>query len=185
MTSGQEALIGDADCMALQLAEVPGDEVPRATERTMLDALHFRYRAVLGNGRRYVAAEHVRSHASFDARRTADFIAVDTWKSGRFDLHGHEVKVSRSDWLRELKDPEKAAEFTPYMNRWWVVVPDSSIVKPGELPAAWGLLVLAGGLLEVARHAPRQDAEPIPQTRLVALMRAVQSTAASRAGADR
>lgn len=164
-----------------EAAPEPPAPVIAATERTMLDALHERYGAVLGNGRRYVVAEHVRSHASFDARRTADFVALDTWKSGRFDLAGHEVKVSRADWLRELKDPSKAAEFTPFMNRWWVVVPDAAIVRPGELPDGWGLMALAGSRLRAVTAAPRQEAEPMPPVRLVALMRAVQATAAARA----
>jgi len=32
---------------------------------------------------------------------------MDLWPSGGLEIHGHEVKVSRSDWLRELKEPEK------------------------------------------------------------------------------
>ena len=164
-----------------ELDGFPGPPAPAGvTERTMLDALHRRYGAVLGNGRRYVVAEHVRSHASFDARRTADFVALDTWKSGKFDLHGHEVKISRSDWLRELAEPEKAGEFTPWMNRWWVVIADPSIVRPGELPAAWGLLVLRGSTLAAARTAPRRETPLLPPTRFAALMRAVQKTAAAR-----
>jgi hypothetical protein len=125
------------------------------TERTLLDALHLRYGLTLGNGRRYVTAEHVRSHAGFDARRTADFVAVDTWQSGQFGIHGHEVKVTRADWLRELKDPDKAAEFTLYMHYWWLVVPGADIVRAGELPGRWGLLALRGGLLCAVKKAPR------------------------------
>jgi hypothetical protein len=150
------------------------------TERDLLAALHHRYSYVLGNGRRYVVAEQVRSHASFDARRTADFIALDTWKSSNFALHGHEVKVSRSDWLRELKEPEKAAEFIPYLNYWWVVVPAPAIVKTAELPDWWGLMTLAGGQLRALKRARRQEAAPLTMTRMVALMRAVQRTAALR-----
>jgi hypothetical protein len=153
---------------------------PRVTERVMLDALHARYNGRYGNGPRYAVAEHVRSHCSFDARRTADFVAMDLWKSGRLDLHGHEVKVSRSDWLRELKQPEKAAEFIPYMNRWWLVIADAAMVRAGELPAGWGMIVLAGPVLRVVKHAPRRDAKPLTPTRLAGLLRAVAQTAARR-----
>lgn len=155
------------------------------TEREMLDALHARYSLGYGNGPRYAVAEHVRSHCSFDARRTADFVAMDMWKTGRLDLHGFEVKVSRSDWLRELKDPSKAAEFIPYMNRWWLVIADASMVKADELPAGWGLMELAslGGRasMRIVKHAPRRDALPLPPTRLAPLLRAVAQTAAHRA----
>jgi hypothetical protein len=152
-------------------------EPSKLTEGDVLEALYARYSQVHGNGQRYAVASQVRSHASFYARRTADFVAMDLWTTGRLTLHGHEVKVSRSDWLRELKDPSKAAEFTPYMNTWWVVVSDARIVRDGELPDDWGLMAVRGGLLRVVRKAPWREALPLPPTRLAALLRAVAQTA--------
>jgi hypothetical protein len=154
------------------------------TEGDMIAALHARYGQVAGNGRRWAVAGGVRSHAGFDARRTADFIAMDTWPSKGLEIHGHEVKVSRSDWLRELKEPEKAAEFIPYVNRWWLVVPDPVIVGLGELPGGWGLMAMRGGRLAVIEKAARHDALPLPPTRLAALLRAVEGTAMNRALRD-
>src|SRR5579859_3147977 len=116
------------------------EDPPKMTEAELTDALYERYGQVHGNGPRYAVAAQVRSQAGHYARRTADFVAMDLWPSARLTLHGHEIKVSRSDWLRELKDPSKAAEFIPYMNSWWVVVPDARIVRDGELPDDWGLL---------------------------------------------
>lgn len=147
------------------------------TEADLTALLVQRYTVQAGNGQRYVTAAQVRSHAGFDARRTADFIAMDLWPSAGLPFHGHEVKVSRADWLRELKDPSKADEFIPYMNFWWVVVPDASIVRPGELPGGWGLLTVRAGRLAVARKAARWDALPMPPSRLAALLRAVAEQA--------
>lgn len=146
---------------------------PPVREHHMLRLLTERYMAVHGNGIRYVAASHVRSHAGFDARRTADFIAMDLWPSKGLALHGHEVKVSRSDWLTELKDPEKAMEFIPYMDYWWLVVSDAKIVRPGELPDGWGLMAKNGTGLIVKRQAPRRTTEPMPKTMMAAFLRAV------------
>lgn len=151
------------------------------TERDMLNALHIRYGERFGNGYRYAVAEHVKSDGAFAARRVADMIVIDAWKSGRYELHGHEVKVSRGDWLRELKDPSKAAEFIPYMNRWWVAVAGESIVKPGELPDGWGLLVLRDERIRVACQAARRDALPLTAGRLASLGRAIAKTATARA----
>ena len=148
------------------------------TEAAVTDALHARYSQVHGNGRRYAVAAGVRSHAGFDARRTADYVAMDLWPSKGLALHGHEIKISRSDWLRELKEPEKAAEFIPWMNHWWLVASDPRIVRDGELPEGWGLMVMRGPLLVVARKAPRRDARPLTPTRLAALLRAVAQTSA-------
>lgn len=78
----------------------------RITERDILDLLNRRYGKVYRTGSsemlRYIGAEHVRSHAGFDTRRTADYIAMDVWPGvpygSKLALHEHEVKVSRSDW---------------------------------------------------------------------------------------
>ena len=76
----------------------PVEAPNRLTERDMLDALHARYaKASQGIGIRYAVAEHVQSGAGFDARRVCDFMAQDLWTTGDLALHGHEVKVSRSD----------------------------------------------------------------------------------------
>jgi hypothetical protein len=170
--------------------------VVASTERDVLDLLHQRYSHTYGNGFRYAVAEHVRSHGGFDARRTADFVAMDLWPSKGFALHGHEVKVSRSDWLAELRQPEKAAEFTPYMTYWWVVAGASDIVRKDELPPGWGLLIATlrrpivyrwqravtppepQPVLRVARQAKRnENLQPLTPTRVAALVRAVAKTA--------
>ena len=151
--------------------------VPKATERGVLDLLHARYDvASQGDSIRYAVAEHVRSSASFDARRVCDFMAQDLWRTGRLELHGHEVKVSRSDWLRELADPSKADAFKRYCDRWWLVVSDQAIVKPGELPDGWGLMVAANGVVRVKRTAPTLTPEPHPPTFRAALLRATAKT---------
>src|SRR3546814_12197781 len=74
-----------------------------------------------GNGYRWAYAEHVKSETGFAIHkklRVADAIAIDCWTSKGQEIHGHEVKVSRSDWLAELRDPDKAEAFRPYVNRW-------------------------------------------------------------------
>ena len=152
------------------------EAAPPATERAMLDLLHARYSGEYGNGIRYVCAEHVRNRAGFDATRTADFMAMDLWPSSGLLLHGHEVKVSRSDWLRELADPSKAEAFTRYVDRWWVVVPHKRVVRD-DLPDQWGLMVRRGERLVVVRPAPVLVPEPPPRTFLASLMRAVVMTA--------
>jgi hypothetical protein len=162
------------------------------TERQMLDLLAARYDQNAGNGQRWVIADQVRNGTGFygwseqlqrcaGTVRTADFVAVDGWESKRHAIHGHEVKVSRSDWLTELRDPEKSVQWRSWCNYWWLVVSDASIVHPHELPAGWGLLVLTGRRL-VARHkAPRRTAEPMPLPVQIGLMRSVAKTAARHA----
>lgn len=159
------------------------------TERDMLDLLHRRYSQRSYNGGmyapRYVCAEHVRARAGFDCR-TADFIAVETWESSLrngLTIHGAEVKISRSDWLRELADPAKAAVSMAYASHCWLAAADASIVRPGELPAGWGLLIpqeRAGMLALIAKpRAVRRDVEHLSPSQTAALLRAVAKTAAA------
>lgn len=135
------------------------------TEASMIELLHERYGTrSQGNGQRYVAMSHVRSDAGFDAQRTADFMALDLWPSKGLILHGHEVKISRSDWLNELKDPEKAGAFIPHVDYWWLVIADKAMVKDGELPANWGMMAIGtDGKLRVIKQAPRlRELVPLP-----------------------
>lgn len=127
------------------------------TEASMIQLLHQRYSTrSQGLGSRYVAMAHVRNDAGFDAQRTADFMALDLWPSQGLVLHGHEVKISRSDWLNELKDPEKAGAFIPHVDYWWLVIADKAMVKAGELPKDWGLMAVGSdGFLRVFKQAPR------------------------------
>lgn len=158
----------------------------------MLDLLHDRYsQRSQANAQRFVCAEHVRSHCGFSGwdftngtariMRTADFIAQETWEARGLLLHGHEVKVSRSDWLHELADPTKAGAVKRYCDRWWLVVPNKAIVRD-DLPDDWGLLVIGkGGALRVAKSAPPLEPEPWPPTFRASLLRAVAKTATRRA----
>lgn len=63
-----------------------------------------------------------------------------TSSSGRI-LVGHELKVSRADWLHELDERDKADQWADECHEWWLVVGDPAIVRDGELPAGWGLMV--------------------------------------------
>lgn len=137
------------------------------TESDMIELLDQRYRSVRPgtNADRYVRAAHVRSaqgaYGAVDGSRIADYIAIDKWHSSQA-IHGHEIKVSRSDWLTELRDPTKASAWSAKTNTWWLVVPDEDIVRPEELPDGWGLMTryktgAKAGLLRTRRKATFYD----------------------------
>lgn len=168
---------------AVTVDDLISDDAPaKETERTVLDRLNVRYGAFNGNGIRFARAEHVKVSAGFDSRRICDYMALDLWPGGYGKdagpkLHGHEVKVSRSDWLTERRDPEKAEAFRRYCDYWWLVVSDRGIVKPGELPEGWGLLVASGNTLRAATTATlNADVEPLPRHVQATFARAVTKT---------
>lgn len=151
-----------------------------ATERDMLDLLMERYSTVRRGtiADRWVRAEHVRNTQNTGRVFTsiADFIAIDKYATTQA-MHGHEVKVSRADWLAELRRPDKAERVKMYCHHWWLVVPDASIVKPGELPADWGLMVESGSGLRAKVKAPLLDPVPLSLDFVAGLAAAVQRTA--------
>ena len=155
----------------------------RVTERDMLDLLLRRYTDVRRGtiADRWVRAEHVGLTLGGPRKRVADFIAADRYPGVPYGsalaLHGHEVKVSRSDWLSERRDLEKAESFKRFVHRWWLVVPDRSIVRDGELPEGWGLLVKSGDVLRAVIKAPALTPEPLPLDLSISLMSAAARTA--------
>lgn len=142
-----------------------GKERPTYTAEQMEDRLAARYRTDASE-----VLFGVRNDAGFSATRTADAIAVGLWPSTGCTLEGFEIKVSRGDWMRELKDGGKSEAFMPYMDFWWLVAP-RDIVTDDELPPSWGLLVPNADGLRVARAAKRLDPKPMPRGMLAAMVK--------------
>ncbi|MEM9467771.1 MAG: hypothetical protein AAGA90_20530 [Actinomycetota bacterium] len=137
------------------------------TTSELLAALANRYPSSEGQ---WINLTEVPQHPQQGGRRI-DFLAIHTWGSRGYAHHGHEIKASRSDWLRELKDPSKADPWIRRCHRWWLVTPPD-VVQPGELPDTWGHLVLRGSKLKVETDATKLDPPPpltLPQ--LVAMLR--------------
>lgn len=153
------------------------EPAPRTTEADVFALLAKRYGTRSGNGPKWALIPHVRNGAGwggstgYGGLRTCDAIAVGLWPSTGLGLHGHEIKVSRSDWLRELKDPTKADAFRSFCDHWWVVAP-AGVVRADELPAGWGLLEAKGRRLLVAVWAPALTPKKPPRGLVAALARA-------------
>lgn len=100
----------------------------------------------------------------------ADAIAVNLWSSRGHAIHGFEIKVSRADWLRELKRPQKSAPVLDYCDRWWLVAP-TGVMQPGELPATWGYMEAKAQRLIARVDAPRLKPRPIDRPFFASLAR--------------
>ena len=74
----------------------------------------------------YAFLSQVRNQTGYgnlsDGIRTADAMALGLWPSRGNYLHGFELKVSRSDWLNELKDPAKAEAIAKYCDMFSLVI---------------------------------------------------------------
>ena len=97
-------------------------------------------RNTFGDRKDYAYLEQVRNQTGFTDKRLriADAITMGLYPSRGLYIEGYEVKVSRSDWLSELKQPEKADDIAGYCHYWWIVAP-KDIITVDEMPHDWGL----------------------------------------------
>lgn len=102
----------------------------------------------------YLIFWEVSNSTGSSASRHADAVAMSIWPSRGYVIHGFEIKVSRSDFMAEMKDPSKADAVGKFCDFWWLVVP-KGLVKPEELPETWGLMELTGTNLRVVKQAPK------------------------------
>lgn len=119
-------------------------------------------------------------NAGSASSRYADAVAINTWSSRGYEVHGFEIKQGRGDWLAELKSPSKSERVMKYCDRWWLVVSDPNIIRLDELPKGWGLLIPSqrNATMRVKTQAP--ILEPLPASRgFIASMlrRAMQQSA--------
>jgi hypothetical protein len=122
--------------------------------------------------------------------RYADAVAVGLWPSRGFVLHGFEIKATRGDWIREMRNPAKAEDFVSVCDAWWIAAGEKGLVKPDELPLGWGLLEPHGGGMRATVTAKPKDAHPdVPRSQWVSIIRraweAMPSTAALKAEYER
>lgn len=120
----------------------------------------------------YVLVEQVRDATGWGGDgRSADALAMGVWPSRGLDLLGFEVKASRADWRRELRNPKKAEAIAPYCDAWSLVAPEG-VIPRDEVPPAWGLLELkARGLVQTAWPKTPMVAKPIDRKFLASLLR--------------
>ncbi len=122
----------------------------------------------------YAFLTEVRNGTGFArSPRTADALAFNLWPSRGMELLGFELKVSRSDWLHELKDPAKADAIANYCDRWWIVVGDEKVIPDlAEVPKTWGVQIATEKGLKVAKEAPENpNLKPLDRLFLFACIR--------------
>lgn len=126
----------------------------------------------------------VRNGTGIGTGRTADAIAMSLWPSRGLEVIGYEVKVARADWLRELRNPEKAETIFGYCDRWYVIAPEGIIAR-GELPPTWGQKVFRAGRIETEVEAPKLIPVALDRIFVAAIMRRVHGVRPDRQEIDR
>ena len=90
-------------------------------------------------GARFLFLRELRAGTGYDSQQSIDGFLLDAYPSSGMYRSAFEVKVSRADFLRELKKPMKRRLALRYSNRFYFVAP-VGLIKPGEVPIECGLI---------------------------------------------
>jgi len=105
---------------------------------------------------------------NWNAPRRYDAVAFEFWKSNGFRRIVYEIKVSRGDFLAEIRDPEKRQPAMEFANQFFFVVP-VGLVKKNEVPEGCGLIMVnADAESRIVRSAPIMNENHTPEWGLVA-----------------
>ncbi|QDH93128.1 hypothetical protein QDA02_gp37 [Microbacterium phage Margaery] len=137
------------------------EKAPRRTAKDMLAMLakHYEPPPSKPHGGRLV--EEIQAPRG---TRRADALYMPITTAGRGTIIGHEIKVTRSDVITELRDPHKADSWLRYCSRWWLVVADAAFLDGLDVPAEWGVLAPPSRantrFMTVVRQAPTLTPDP-------------------------
>ena len=133
-------------------------ETPKWSARDIVQRLRDRY-----SPPEWVFIPELRIGTSYGrlVEKRIDGWAINCWRSQKFLKISFEIKVYRSDWLRELKDPKKRLPAMSVSNEFYFVVP-KGIIKKEELPEDCGLIELldSGSLQLAVRATTRMISDP-------------------------
>jgi len=104
-------------------------------------------------------------------RRIADAVTMGCWPSRGMQITGIEIKVSRSDWLREKNTPAKAEEIAAYCDR-WALVSTKGVAAPKEVPHAWDWYeVSETGQMKLRQQGFETEAKPLDRSFVASMLR--------------
>jgi hypothetical protein len=119
----------------------------------------------------YAFFEQVADGVGWSTRRRADAVVMGLWPSRGLWIQGFEIKVTRQDWKRELKNAAKAEDIQLFCDFWWIVAPQG-MLPPEELPGTWGLYeVSEQRKLRVRVKAPKLEPKELSREFVAAIFR--------------
>lgn len=136
------------------------------------------------DNRQYACAREVQEKTGW-AQRRLDFVAVDCFESNNLEIMAFEVKISKSDFRRELEDPTKHNIFFDDIDKYSIVAPDYVLDDMSIIPPKWGVYHVirnVEGNLELktvrkplALHDEQQRLRPVGRKFFASLFRAANT----------
>ncbi len=117
------------------------------------------------NHRQYAVLRNVANSTGWtDNDRYIDVVVMCCWPSRGLEITAFEIKTSRGDFTRELRDPTKAGSVSKYVDRFYVVAPDG-ILSSSDLPDDWGLYEWNHERYKLKHSKPASKLDPKPLDR--------------------
>jgi hypothetical protein len=127
----------------------------------IIDALKVRH----PRDRGWLSFTEVTMQGTPKARRI-DVLFFNFWHSRKYQRIAYEIKRARSNFLQELREPDKRAVIMKYVNEFYFVTP-KGMVKVSEIPENCGLVeVDDNGICRMKKRAPYLG-DPAPNWYLV------------------
>jgi hypothetical protein len=102
---------------------------------------------------------------------SCDFMVVNMWPSRGNSIIGFELKSYRSDWLRELKHPQKQETIFKYCDYFYLLTDKDNIAKIDEIPHSWGWIHFDGKRLNKMKDAPKLNPVQVSRGFMCSMLR--------------
>lgn len=137
----------------------------------LVNLLRRRFASQNGAYNRSVVLEQVPDGTGMNQSHWIDVAVFEMWPSKGLSRLAFEIKVTRSDFLRELQTPDKHKWCRDSFHEFWFVAP-KDVIQIEELPRGIGWMYPRGDKLCIARHAMRNPTPILGDNLLAGFMRA-------------
>ena len=149
------------------------DEIVAALRRKYVPTVQAREWAFFSElrvGTGYAMHKH-RKGSALSVEQRIDAWAMSLWPSKKFVRIAYEIKVSKSDFKREIEDPEKRQAALLLSNMFYFATP-AGLVQKEDIPQECGLVeVWEDGKIDVVVRSPFRVIDPPPLSFLASIAR--------------
>lgn len=111
----------------------------------------------------------LRTATGFDDARTMDAFVFYIYKTHDRKKIAYEVKISKSDFMREINHPDKRRDAMLFSNQYYFVAP-KGMIAPRELPEGTGLMEVSKSAIRTRSAAPWRKTQPLPDWFVASLL---------------
>jgi hypothetical protein len=124
----------------------------------------------------WILMEEVGNATGCRCKRFADALAYNLYPSKNYHKIGFEIKASKGDLRRELKDGSKSDAIAKYCDEWYLVVP-KGLCDNEDIPMTWGIMELNNDKLRIKKKAEKINKIPFDNDIISGILQSVMRTA--------